>query len=114
MTPAQFREALLLPFPGLRAFALSQIFAPDHSDDLEDTARVRGPVGTIKSRVSRARASLAAALGRDSICELGPDNMTRAALQPICLQRRLHHSPTTCGGGTTEPFGFHSSRQVGP
>src|ERR687890_2209563 len=38
-------------------------------------------VGTIKSRVNRARIRLASLLNVDDIEDLGPDSMTRAALQ---------------------------------
>ena len=41
----------------------------------------RTKVGTIKSRVNRARTRLAEILGYDDIEDLGPDSMTRAALQ---------------------------------
>jgi RNA polymerase sigma-70 factor, ECF subfamily len=40
-------------------------------------------VGTIKSRVNRARTRLAALLAVDGVEDLGPDRMTRAALQAI-------------------------------
>ena len=40
-------------------------------------------VGTIKSRVNRARARLAVLLAVDDVEDLGPDRMTRAALQLI-------------------------------
>jgi RNA polymerase sigma-70 factor, ECF subfamily len=40
-------------------------------------------VGTIKSRVNRARARLAVLLEVDDVEDLGPDRMTRAALQLI-------------------------------
>jgi RNA polymerase sigma-70 factor, ECF subfamily len=40
-------------------------------------------VGTIKSRVNRARARLAVLLAVDDVDDLGPDRMTRAALQLI-------------------------------
>lgn len=38
-------------------------------------------VGTIKSRVNRARSRLASLLAVDDVEDLGPDKMTRAALQ---------------------------------
>jgi len=37
-------------------------------------------VGTVKSRVNRARVKLAALLGMDSEAEIGPDSITKAAL----------------------------------
>src|SRR5919106_5128575 len=40
-------------------------------------------VGTIKSRVNRARSRLAGLLAVDDVEDLGPDRMTRAALQAI-------------------------------
>jgi RNA polymerase sigma-70 factor (ECF subfamily) len=40
-------------------------------------------VGTIKSRVNRARARLSALLAVEDVEDLGPDRMIRAALQPI-------------------------------
>ena len=40
------------------------------------------PVGTIKSRVNRARARLAELLGHDD--EFGPDNVMQAAVQLPC------------------------------
>lgn len=40
-------------------------------------------VGTIKSRVNRARSRLANLLAVDDVEDLGPDRMTRAALQSI-------------------------------
>jgi RNA polymerase sigma-70 factor (ECF subfamily) len=48
----------------------------------EEAASICGcAVGTIKSRVNRARFRLAALLNVDDIEDLGPDSMTRAALQ---------------------------------
>src|SRR3954468_15912063 len=48
----------------------------------EDAARVCGvPVGTIKSRVNRARAGLARLLAVHDAEDLGPDRVTQAALQ---------------------------------
>jgi RNA polymerase sigma-70 factor, ECF subfamily len=38
------------------------------------------PLGTIKSRVNRARSRLTALLGLNSEAEIGPDNVTKAAL----------------------------------
>ena len=40
-------------------------------------------VGTIKSRVNRARSRLAKLLAVDDVADLGPDGMTRAALQAV-------------------------------
>ena len=40
-------------------------------------------VGTIKSRVNRARSRLASLLAVDDVDDLGPDKMTRAALQLV-------------------------------
>jgi RNA polymerase sigma-70 factor, ECF subfamily len=52
----------------------------------EEAAAVRGvPVGTIKSRVNRARHRLAELLGLDGDPELGPDNVTKAALGELSL-----------------------------
>jgi RNA polymerase sigma-70 factor (ECF subfamily) len=49
----------------------------------EDTARVCGvAVGTVKSRVNRARSQLSAMLKVEGSYEFGPDHITRAALQP--------------------------------
>ena len=48
----------------------------------EDAARVCGvPVGTMKSRVNRARVRLAQLLAVEHADDLGPDRMTQAALQ---------------------------------
>jgi RNA polymerase sigma-70 factor, ECF subfamily len=50
----------------------------------EDAAAVCGvPVGTIKSRVNRARRRLAGLLRIDDRAEIGPDNLTKAALQAV-------------------------------
>jgi RNA polymerase sigma-70 factor, ECF subfamily len=66
--PADQREALLL----IVAEGLSY----------EDAAHVCGvPVGTIKSRVNRARARLAQVLAVHDAADLGPDRVTQAALQ---------------------------------
>ncbi|WP_445501909.1 sigma-70 family RNA polymerase sigma factor [Microvirga sp. G4-2] len=66
--PSDQREALLLV--GASGFSY------------EEAARICGcAVGTIKSRVNRARIRLAALLNVDDIDDLGPDSMTRAALQ---------------------------------
>lgn len=48
----------------------------------EAAAEIAGvPVGTIKSRVNRARDRLSQLLGVASVEDLGPDRLTRAALQ---------------------------------
>jgi RNA polymerase sigma-70 factor, ECF subfamily len=50
----------------------------------EEAATICGcAVGTIKSRVNRARSRLAAILTVEDVEDLGPDRMTRAALQPL-------------------------------
>jgi len=50
----------------------------------EEAAGICGcAVGTIKSRVNRARSRLANLLDVDDAEDLGPDRMTRAALQAI-------------------------------
>jgi RNA polymerase sigma-70 factor (ECF subfamily) len=66
--PSDQREALLLV--GASGFSY------------EEAASICGcAVGTIKSRVNRARLRLAALLNVDDVDDLGPDSMTRAALQ---------------------------------
>jgi RNA polymerase sigma-70 factor, ECF subfamily len=66
--PHDQREALLLV--GASGFSY------------EEAANICGcAVGTIKSRVNRARSRLAALLAVDDVEDLGPDRMTRAALQ---------------------------------
>jgi len=66
--PSDQREALLLV--GASGFSY------------EEAASICGcAVGTIKSRVNRARLRLAAILNVDDMDDLGPDGMTRAALQ---------------------------------
>ena len=68
--PADQREALLLV--GASGFSY------------EEAANICGcAVGTIKSRVNRARSRLAGLLAVDDVEDLGPDRMTRAALQAI-------------------------------
>ncbi len=48
----------------------------------EEVARICGcPEGTVKSRVNRAREQLAQLLSVENPNEIGPDQMTRAALQ---------------------------------
>ncbi len=66
--PSDQREALLLV--GASGFSY------------EEAAGICGcAVGTIKSRVNRARLRLAVLLNVDDMDDLGPDSMTRAALQ---------------------------------
>ncbi|WP_230534031.1 sigma-70 family RNA polymerase sigma factor [Microvirga roseola] len=66
--PPDQREALLLV--GASGFSY------------EEAAQICGcAVGTIKSRVNRARLRLASLLNVDDVEDLGPDSMTRAALQ---------------------------------
>jgi RNA polymerase sigma factor, sigma-70 family len=66
--PPDQREALLLV--GAQGFSY------------EEAANICGcAVGTIKSRVNRARFRLASLLNVDDVEDLGPDSMTRAALQ---------------------------------
>ena len=68
--PPDQREALLLV--GASGFSY------------EEAANICGcAVGTIKSRVNRARSRLAQLLAVDDVEDLGPDSMTRAALQAI-------------------------------
>jgi RNA polymerase sigma-70 factor (ECF subfamily) len=66
--PAEQREALILV--GASGFSYEE------AADICECA-----VGTIKSRVNRARIRLASLLNVDDIEDLGPDSMTRAALQ---------------------------------
>ena len=67
--PHDQREALLL----VTAEGLSY----------EEAAAICGTaVGTIKSRVNRARQRLAELLGYDQVEEIGPDHVTKAAIQP--------------------------------
>jgi RNA polymerase sigma-70 factor, ECF subfamily len=66
--PGEQREALLLV--GASGFSY------------EEAAAICGcAVGTIKSRVNRARSRLTALLAVEGVEDLGPDRMTRAALQ---------------------------------
>ncbi len=66
--PIDQREALLL----VAAEGLSY----------EQTAKITGvAVGTVKSRVNRARTRLAVLLNHESNDEVGPDGVIRAALQ---------------------------------
>jgi RNA polymerase sigma-70 factor, ECF subfamily len=65
--PSEQREALLLV--GASGFSY------------EETAAICGcAVGTVKSRVNRARLRLAQLLGLDGVEDLGPDRLTRAAI----------------------------------
>ncbi|KLK90050.1 RNA polymerase sigma factor [Microvirga vignae] len=66
--PSDQREALLLV--GASGFSYEEAASICHC-----------AVGTIKSRVNRARIRLAALLNVDDVDDLGPDSMTRAALQ---------------------------------
>ena len=68
--PHDQREALLLV--GASGFSY------------EEAAQICGcAIGTIKSRVNRARVRLSALLAVEDVEDLGPDRMTRAALQLI-------------------------------
>jgi RNA polymerase sigma-70 factor (ECF subfamily) len=68
--PPDQREALLLV--GASGFSY------------EEAANIcQCAVGTIKSRVNRARSRLATLLAVDDVEDLGPDRMTRAALQSV-------------------------------
>jgi len=68
--PPDQREALLLV--GASGFSY------------EEAANIcQCAVGTIKSRVNRARSRLASLLAVDDVGDLGPDKMTRAALQAV-------------------------------
>ena len=68
--PPDQREALLLV--GASGFSY------------EEAANIcQCAVGTIKSRVNRARSRLANLLAVDDVEDLGPDKMTRAALQAV-------------------------------
>jgi RNA polymerase sigma-70 factor (ECF subfamily) len=68
--PPDQREALLLV--GASGFSY------------EEAANICGcAVGTIKSRVNRARSRLAGLLAVDGVEDLGPDRVSRAALQAI-------------------------------
>src|SRR5439155_22515039 len=85
-------QSSLLEFQEFRT-ALSKL-PPDQREALilvgasgfsyEEAANICGcAVGTIKSRVNRARTRLASLLAVDDVEDLGPDRMTRAALQAI-------------------------------
>jgi RNA polymerase sigma-70 factor (ECF subfamily) len=74
----EFREALAKLAPDQRE-ALILVGASGFS--YEETADICGcAVGTIKSRVNRARTRLAELMAIDSIDDLGPDRATRAVL----------------------------------
>lgn len=76
-----FRKALTKLSPDQRE-ALLLVGASGFS--YEEAANICGcAVGTIKSRVNRARSRLAQLLAVDDVEDLGPDRMTRAALQAI-------------------------------
>ncbi len=70
-----------LPFHSREALLL--IAAEGLSYD-EAAAVCHAPAGTIKSRVSRARAQLVKLLSPDNGEEIGPDPVTRAVLQSSC------------------------------
>ena len=68
--PQPQREALILVGAGGFAY--------------EEAAEICGcAVGTIKSRVTRARSRLAGLLAVDDVEDLGPDRISRAALQAL-------------------------------
>ena len=74
----EFREALV-KLPGDQREALILVGASGFS--YEDAANICGcAVGTIKSRVNRARTRLADLLAIDSVDDFGPDRATRAVL----------------------------------
>jgi RNA polymerase sigma-70 factor (ECF subfamily) len=74
----EFREALA-QLPTDQREALVLVGASGFS--YEEAANICGcAVGTIKSRVNRARTRLAELMGIDSIEEFGPDQTTRAVL----------------------------------
>ena len=79
MEMAQFQEALnLLPHSQREAL----ILVGAQSFTYEEAAEICGvAVGTIKSRVSRARVRLIEALGMTGTDEIGADGATRAALE---------------------------------
>ena len=55
-----------------------------------EAARICGTcAGTVKSRVSRARQRLADILDYRSSSEIGPDGLTRAAVQRACSERHV-------------------------
>ena len=72
-------EALATLPPRQRAVVVLRYWE-DHS--LEDAAALLGcSVGTVKSRVNRARKKLEELLSFEEEDDFGPDRMTRAALQ---------------------------------
>src|SRR5712691_10955010 len=74
----EFREALA-KLPADQREALILVGASGFS--YEEAAEICGcAIGTIKSRVNRARTRLAELMSIESIDELGPDNATRAVL----------------------------------
>jgi len=74
----EFREALM-QLPEDQREALILVGASGFS--YEETAHICGcAVGTIKSRVNRARTRLASILSIDNLSEFGPDKETRAVL----------------------------------
>ena len=76
-----FRSALAKLSPDQRE-ALLLVGAQGFS--YEEASQICGcAVGTIKSRVSRARSRLAELLALDDVEEIGPDHLTRAALQDV-------------------------------
>ena len=78
MHPEDFRTALAKLPPDQRE-ALLLVGAQGMS--YEEAAEVCGvPLGTVKSRVNRARTKLAELLDMSSEAEIGPDDMTKAAL----------------------------------
>lgn len=73
-------RAALATLPGEQREALLLVGASGFSYD--ETAAICGcAVGTVKSRVNRARTRLAALLHLDAAEDLGPDGIVRAALQ---------------------------------
>jgi RNA polymerase sigma-70 factor (ECF subfamily) len=74
-----FRAALARLAPDQRE-ALLLVGAQGFS--YEETAAIMGcAIGTVKSRVNRARVRLSELLAVEQIEDLGPDRMTMAALQ---------------------------------
>lgn len=73
------RKALARLPPGQREALLLVV---EQGDTYEDAAAACGvAVGTLKSRVNRARTQLAAMLQMENRHDLGPDGMLLAALQ---------------------------------
>ncbi len=82
----EFREALKLLPPEQRE-ALILVGASGFS--YEEAARICGcAVGTIKSRVNRARGRLAEILSIEDTSDFGPDRETRAVVNSDLLTRR--------------------------